>query len=68
MDKYKKYYGIIIFAVLALMLGGVSYSMISPKVAESKSLEAQIAAKEGEVAELQTKLDIVRKLNKLKIL
>ena len=61
MDKYKKYYGIIIFAVLALMLGGVSYSMISPKVAESKSLEAQIAAKEGEVAELQTKLDIVKK-------
>ena len=61
MDKYKKYYGIIIFAVLAVMLGFGSYSMISPKVAESKSLEAQIQAKEGEVAELQTKLDIVKK-------
>ena len=61
MDKYKKYYGVIIFAVLAAMLGFGSFSMISPKVAESKSLEAQIEAKEGEVAELQTKLDIVKK-------
>ena len=61
MDKYKKYYGVIIFAVLAAMLGFGSFSMISPKVAESKSLEAQIQAKEGEVAELQTKLDIVKK-------
>ena len=61
MDKYKKYYGVIIFAVLAVMLGFGSYSMISPKVAESKSLAAQIEAKEGEVAELQTKLDIVKK-------
>ena len=59
MDKYKKYYGVIIFAVLAVMLGFGSYSMISPKVAESKSLAAQIEAKEGEVAE--TKLDIVKK-------
>ena len=40
MDKYKKYYGVIIFAVLAVMLGFGSYSMISPKVAESKSLES----------------------------
>lgn len=67
MDKYKRYYGVIIFAILIVALLFGSYSLISPKIAEKQSLEAQIEAKEGEVSQLQQNLEIVkRKIKQMK--
>lgn len=61
MDKYKKYYGVIVFVVLVFLMIGGACKLILPKIDESKSLETQIAAKKQEVEGLQSKLDIVKK-------
>ena len=67
MDKYKRYYGVIVFcvAIILLILGFVQ--LISPKVTELNDLKASIEQKQGQVSELENKLNIVKqKIKKLK--
>ena len=67
MDKYKRYYGVIVFciAIVLLILGFVQ--LISPKVTELNDLKASIEQKQGQVSELENKLNIVKqKIKKIK--
>lgn len=67
MDKYKRYYGVIVFcvAIILLILGFVQ--LISPKVTELNDLKASIEQKQGQVSELENKLNIVKqKIKKIK--
>ena len=67
MDKYKRYYGVIVFcvAIILLILGFVQ--LISPKVTKLNDLKASIEQKQGQVSELENKLNIVKqKIKKIK--
>ena len=67
MDKYKRYYGVIVFcvAIILLILGFVQ--LISPKVTELNDLKASIEQKQGQINELENKLNIVKqKIKKIK--
>jgi len=67
MDKYKRYYGVIILAVVVIGLVFGAYTMIMPKVNELNSLKSQVAAKRGEESDLQNKINIVQgKIKKIK--
>lgn len=61
MDKYKRYYGLIIFCLLLFFLIFGAYNLISPMVTEANSLDNQIIKKEEEVKNLNQKLQIVQK-------
>lgn len=67
MDKYRRYYGVSAFILaVALLFFGV-YSLLSPKVGELKSLQADAASKQEELNSLQNKLQIVQaKIKKIK--
>lgn len=64
MEKYKKYSGVVIFAVLVVALLVGAYNLVAPKVSQVKSLENQIEAKQKEESDLEQKLTIVQ--NKIK--
>lgn len=67
MEKYKKYYGVIIFCVALVALIALVVYIISPKVTELNSLKNEEAQKQEQVSELQGKLDIVKaKIKKIK--
>lgn len=67
MDKYKRYYGVMIFVATALVLALVAYTQIKPQVEKMYSLKSQIESKENELSGLQKKLTIVKnKIKKIK--
>lgn len=67
MDKYKRYYGVIVFCVVIILLILGFVQLISPKVTELNDLKASIEQKQGQVSELENKLNIVKqKIKKIK--
>ena len=67
MDKYKRYYGVIVFCVAIILLIFGFVQLISPKVTELNDLKASIEQKQGQVSELENKLNIVKqKIKKIK--
>ena len=67
MEKYKKYYGVIIFCVALVALIALVVYIISPKVTELNSKKNEETQKQEQVNELQGKLDIVKaKTKKIK--
>ena len=67
MEKYKKYYGVIIFCVALVALIALVVYIISPKVTELNSKKNEETQKQEQVNELQGKLDIVKaKIKKIK--
>ena len=61
MDKYSRYYGVIVFVVAIVLLIFGAYMLISPKVIENTSLQSEIANKEEKLNSLESKIDIVKK-------
>lgn len=67
MDKYKRYYGVLIFIVVIALLIFGTYSVIQPMVVKTKSLEETIEKKQQELDALNNKLRIVQaKIKKIK--
>lgn len=67
MDKYKRYYGVIVFCVAIILLIFGCVQLISPKVTELNDLKSSIEQKQGQVSELENKLNIVKqKIKKIK--
>ena len=67
MDKYKRYYGVIVFCIASILLIFGFVQLISPKVTELNNLKASIEQKQGQVSELENKLNIVKqKIKKIK--
>ena len=61
MDKYSRYYGVMIFtaAIVALIFG--AYMLISPKITEVNSLKSEVESKESQLSSLESKIEIVKK-------
>ena len=67
MDKYKRYYGVIVFCIAIVLLIFGFVQLISPKVTELNDLKASIEQKQGQVSDLENKLNIVKqKIKKIK--
>lgn len=67
MDKYKRYYGVIVFCIASILLIFGFVQLISPKVTELNNLKASIEQKQGQISELENKLNIVKqKIKKIK--
>lgn len=67
MDKYKRYYGVLIFIVVIALLIFGTYSVIQSMVVKTKSLEETIEKKQQELDALNNKLRIVQaKIKKIK--
>lgn len=67
MEKYKKYYGVIIFLAALVAMIALVVSLETPKISELKSLKNDELQKQEQVNELQGKLDIVKaKIKKIK--
>lgn len=67
MDKYKRYYGVIILVLVVVGLLFGAYSTIVPKIDELASLESQVTQKTNEESDLQKKIDVVQsKIKKIK--
>ena len=64
MEKYRRYYGVIIFVVTVFVLVMLSFKIIQPKIENLRNLNSSIETKEKELQGLQTKLTIVK--NKIK--
>lgn len=67
MEKYRRYYGVMGFLVAVALLFFVSFKIISPKIEEKNTLEADINNKQSELEGQKRKLDIVmKKIKKIK--
>ena len=67
MDKYKKYYGVIIFCLLVVVIAIVGYNMAYPKYIESVAEQTKVDKKQKEVDDLNQKLKVVQsKIKKIK--
>lgn len=67
MDKTKKYYGVIIFCIVIVVLLFGAYKFIAPRVQKSFAVKQEVIAREGEVAVLKQKRDIVQgKIKRIK--
>ncbi len=67
MDRYKRFYGLTIFAVLVIILLAIIINIIVPKVNTLNNTKDEIAQKEEELANLKSKIDIVqKKIKKIK--
>ena len=67
MEKYSRYYGVILFLVVAIVLSYASYSLITPKLEEQKTTKTAIESKEKSLAAKKKKLTIVKnKIKKIK--
>jgi len=67
MEKYKKYYGVIIFVATIVVFGLIAYYVISPRIVKFSSLRDSINTKEEELSGLQVKLNTVKtKIKKIK--
>ena len=61
MDKYKKYFGLLIVIGMILLVAFVGYSLLSPTIAKYKSNLDTIQTKTQERDNYKSKLDIVNK-------
>ena len=67
MDKYRRYYGVMGFLAAVALLFFISFKIISPKIEEKNTLEADISNKQSELEGQKRKLDIVlKKIKKIK--
>ncbi len=67
MEKYRRYYGLMIFVATALLLIFIGFKIIQPKVETNQSLNATLESKQQDLNNLQTKLNIVKnKIKKIK--
>ena len=67
MEKYKKYYGILLFIVVATVTLMFSTAIIKPKISSYKSTVSDITSKQSELNDLSTKLQTVQnKIKKIK--
>ena len=67
MDRYKRFYGLTIFAILVIILLAIGINIIVPKVNTLNNTKAEISQKEEELANLKNKIDIVqKKIKKIK--
>ena len=64
MDKNKRYYGVIVFLIAVAVVLFVAINIISPKLAESNNLKDELANKQAQIDELNSKIEIVQ--NKIK--
>jgi len=64
MERYRKYYGIIIFGLASLLLLFVAYKIVAPRVVELGKLKKTISQKQSELQGLQSDLEVVQ--NKIK--
>lgn len=66
MDKYKRYYGVVVFVVVACVLGYMSYSVIAPKIEELNSTTSDIEKKQTILKQkLDEQLVVKNKIKKL---
>ena len=61
MDKYKKYYGVMIFGAAVVLLLFAAFKMISPKVTELNSLKTSIASQQKELSGQKKKQETRRR-------
>lgn len=67
MDKYKKYYGVMIFCAVILVIGFVCFKVVTPQIENLNNIKAEVANKENELNGLNTKLNVVQqKIKKIK--
>lgn len=67
MDKYKKYYGILLFLGVALLTVYLAYNTVMPKIENFQSSKAQVAQKQSKLNDLKAKSKIVEnKIKKIK--
>lgn len=67
MEKYRRYYGVGVFLIVAFVLFYVSYNLINPKVEKLTSSNAQIEQKENLLKTKQREKTIVEnKIKKIK--
>ena len=67
MEKYKKYYGVMIFAAAILVLLFVVYQLVFPKYTENKNLKAEIETKQQNLQSLRNKTDVIQqKIKKIR--
>lgn len=64
MDKYRRYYGLLVFLFVSFVLIYGAYSLIQPKIIDLQSVKAQIAEKQATLEAKQRNRTIVQ--NKLK--
>lgn len=64
MDRYKRYFGVVVFLLLLGLIALLCFSQIAPKFTETMQLESTLKTKTQEVEQLQGKLRIVQ--NKIK--
>lgn len=67
MEKYKRYYGIILFVAVIAILLYIAYTLIQPSVTELQSIKSQYQKEQRTLKKLQSDLTIVqRKLKQIK--
>ncbi len=67
MDKYRRYYGVMIFGAAVIILLFGMFKLIAPKVTEMNDLKADIEKKQKELSSQRNKLQIVqKKIKKIK--
>ncbi len=67
MDKYKKYYGVMIFAAALFALFLAVYLILGPRIAETSNLKSNIENQENQLSSLKSKITIVQnKIKKIK--
>ena len=67
MEKYKKFYGVIIFFAVVFVLGYGAFMTLKPKFDEVNELEIQVEKAEANVnAEKQKLRNVINKLKQLK--
>ena len=67
MEKYSRYYGILIFVVSALVLFLITYKVVFPKFESLSSLNSSITKEENLLKKKQNELSIVKnKIKKIK--
>ncbi len=67
MEKYKRFYGLIIFVALTAALGFISYKLIMPKITEKNNLQAEVEQQQQTLDKKNNELAIVKqKIKKIK--
>lgn len=67
MNKYKRYYGLIIFIVTILLAGYFAYNAVVPMITEQQQLEDQKKSKQSELDQLKGQSRVVAdKIKKIK--
>ncbi len=64
MEKYKRYYGLVIFIVAIVLLLGVAYLLVGPKYQEVKSLDSEIETLTASLDQKKVLRDNVEKKKK----